>query len=138
MTSDTAPWLLRALAADHKLREWVDHALCAEVDSEMFFPHKGESNKEAKELCARCPVISECREYAINYPTRLEGIWGGLSEIERRKPRKKRGLPVSYASGDIAHRGCGTAAGYKMHYRRGEQPCDNCRRAERLRRGVTA
>ena len=61
---------------------WQDHALCAQVDPELWFPEKGESSRPAKRICQRCPVQAECRSAAL---ARCEqyGIWGGLSYKER-------------------------------------------------------
>jgi WhiB family redox-sensing transcriptional regulator len=73
-------------SADEK---WQDRALCAQTDPEAFFPEKGGSTREAKKICQRCPVRSECLEYALAHDERF-GIWGGLSERERR--RLKRGI----------------------------------------------
>lgn len=64
--------------------EWQDDALCAEIGTEMFFPEKGGSTKDAKKVCADCPVAQQCLNYALQNDERF-GIWGGLSERERRK-----------------------------------------------------
>lgn len=65
-------------------QEWQERALCAQTDPEAFFPEKGGSTREAKRICAGCEVRSECLEYALEHDERF-GIWGGLSERERRK-----------------------------------------------------
>lgn len=64
--------------------EWMRDALCARVDSEIFFPEKGGSSREAKSVCARCLVAAECLEYSLASNEHF-GIWGGLSEMNRRK-----------------------------------------------------
>jgi WhiB family redox-sensing transcriptional regulator len=66
---------------------WNDDALCAQTDPEAFFPEKGGSTREAKKICAGCPVRAECLEYALGNDERF-GIWGGLSERERRRLRR--------------------------------------------------
>jgi WhiB family redox-sensing transcriptional regulator len=68
--------------------DWQERALCAQTDPEAFFPEKGGSTREAKRICAGCEVRAECLEYALAFDERF-GIWGGLSERERR--RLKRG-----------------------------------------------
>ena len=68
---------------------WQERALCAQTDPEAFFPEKGGSTREAKKVCVGCEVRSECLEYALAHDERF-GIWGGLSERERR--RLKRGI----------------------------------------------
>lgn len=67
---------------------WQDRALCAQTDPEAFFPEKGGSTREAKKVCHSCEVRSECLEYALANDERF-GIWGGLSERERRKLKKR-------------------------------------------------
>lgn len=69
--------------------QWQERALCAQTDPEAFFPEKGGSTREAKKICLGCEVRSECLEYALAHDERF-GIWGGLSERERR--RLKRGV----------------------------------------------
>ena len=64
---------------------WQDSALCAEIgDLDLFYPEKGNPNKTALKICARCDVREECLESAIR---RREywGVWGGLGEQQRRK-----------------------------------------------------
>ena len=62
--------------------------LCAQTDPEAFFPEKGGSTREAKKVCLSCDVRGECLEYALPNDERF-GIWGGLSERERRKLKKR-------------------------------------------------
>ena len=62
---------------------WVDDALCAQTDPEAFFPEKGGSTREAKATCAQCFVQAECLDWALTTNERF-GVWGGLSERERR------------------------------------------------------
>ena len=64
-------------------------ALCAQTDPEAFFPEKGGSTREAKRICLGCEVRDACLDYALANDERF-GIWGGLSERERR--RLKRGI----------------------------------------------
>ena len=68
--------------------DWQERALCAQTDPEAFFPEKGGSTREAKRICSGCEVRAECLEYALQNDERF-GIWGGLSERERRKLRKR-------------------------------------------------
>lgn len=69
-------------------QEWQELALCAQTDPEAFFPEKGGSTREAKRICAGCEVRSECLEYALAHDERF-GIWGGLSERERRRLKRR-------------------------------------------------
>lgn len=66
---------------------WQERALCAQTDPEAFFPEKGGSTREAKRVCLTCDVRGDCLEYALQNDERF-GIWGGLSERERRKLKK--------------------------------------------------
>lgn len=68
--------------------EWQERALCSQTDPEAFFPEKGGSTREAKRICSRCEVKVECLEYALGHDERF-GIWGGLSERERRKLKRR-------------------------------------------------
>lgn len=68
---------------------WRQRAACRGANTEMFFPGQGESTREAKAVCARCPVAAQCLEYAID-AREVHGIWGGRSEQERRAIRRKR------------------------------------------------
>ncbi|MGO2658746.1 WhiB family transcriptional regulator [Mycetocola reblochoni] len=67
---------------------WQVDSLCAQTDPEAFFPEKGGSTRDAKKICQSCSVRSECLEYALENDERF-GIWGGLSERERRKLKKR-------------------------------------------------
>ena len=73
---------------DDGLMGWQERALCAQTDPEAFFPEKGGSTREAKKVCTGCDVRSECLEYALANDERF-GIWGGLSERERRKLKRR-------------------------------------------------
>ena len=75
-------------SGDDTLLAWQDQALCAQTDPEAFFPEKGGSTREAKRICVGCEVKQECLEYALMQDERF-GIWGGLSERERRRLKRK-------------------------------------------------
>ncbi|CAN2213726.1 Transcription factor WhiB [Candidatus Nanopelagicaceae bacterium] len=67
---------------------WQERSLCAQTDPEAFFPEKGGSTREAKRVCQSCDVRQECLEYALAHDERF-GIWGGLSERERRRLKRR-------------------------------------------------
>ncbi|MGP3535436.1 WhiB family transcriptional regulator [Microbacterium sp. RD1] len=69
---------------------WQSDALCAQTDPEAFFPEKGGSTRDAKRICTTCDVRDQCLEYALHNDERF-GIWGGLSERERRKLKRRAG-----------------------------------------------
>ena len=81
---------VRAGVDDDNPLAWQSDALCAQTDPEAFFPEKGGSTRDAKRICTSCEVRSQCLEYALANDERF-GIWGGLSERERRKLRKRAG-----------------------------------------------
>lgn len=67
---------------------WMADAACAGADPAAFFPERGEDTGPALALCARCPVVDECRTYALEQPGRTDhGVWGGTSARERRRLR---------------------------------------------------
>ena len=71
--------------------DWRHKAACLNEDPELFFPigNTGPALaqiEEAKKVCQRCPVRTECLSYALDHDERF-GIWGGLSERERRRLR---------------------------------------------------
>ena len=72
-------------------RRWQEEANCLGVDPDLFFPERGASTREAKAVCRSCEVRSECLEYALAHGEKF-GIWGGLSERERRRVRRQRAL----------------------------------------------
>lgn len=63
---------------------WMDEALCAQTDPEIFFPDKGGSTKNAKRICGGYDVKQDCLEYALRTGQTV-GIWGGLSPRQLRK-----------------------------------------------------
>jgi WhiB family redox-sensing transcriptional regulator len=79
--------LLLDEAPGDEVPDWQERALCAQTDPEAFFPEKGGSTREAKRICAGCEVRAECLDYALAQDERF-GIWGGLSERERRRLRR--------------------------------------------------
>ena len=87
---------------------WQWRAACRGEDASLFFPPNHPEPKEerlarerqARAICATCPVRMECLEYAVRI-REPHGIWGGLSELERRDPRS--GAPGASALG-LTHR----------------------------------
>ena len=70
-------------------RDWQFRANCMGVDPELFFPERGSSTREAKEVCRGCVVRDDCLDFAIANGEKF-GIWGGMSERERRRVRRSR------------------------------------------------
>lgn len=72
-------------------KPWQAYANCMGVDPDLFFPERGASTREAKEVCRGCVVRDDCLEYALTNGEKF-GIWGGMSERERRRIRRQRAL----------------------------------------------
>lgn len=71
---------------------FVKDAKCAEIGGDQWFPEtRGTSVKAARAICRQCPVMEQCREYAVvKYIN--HGIWGDTSPRERLEIRRQRGL----------------------------------------------
>lgn len=70
---------------------WQDLANCRGANPDLFFPERGASTRTAKGICRECSVQAECLEFAIVSSEKF-GIWGGMSERERRKIRRQRAI----------------------------------------------
>lgn len=68
---------------------WMEDALCAQTDPDIFYPEKGGSTAPATSVCSSCPVKSECLEYAVTNDIR-HGIWGGTSDNDRKRIARER------------------------------------------------
>jgi WhiB family redox-sensing transcriptional regulator len=74
--------------------QWLDRARCLEEDPELFFPVGTtgvalEQIDDAKAVCLDCSVRSECLQWALD-TAQDAGVWGGMSEEERRAIRRAR------------------------------------------------
>lgn len=87
MGSTTAEIVATGLPLYDETTAWMEHAKCLDADPEAFFPEKGGSTREAKRICTSCAVREECLEYALANDERF-GIWGGMSERERRRLKR--------------------------------------------------
>lgn len=96
--------------------EWMRSSLrpCAK-DPEQWFTRSAKAKELAIEGCAVCPLLTPCRDYALTQQP-SHGVWGGLTETERRKYRD--GTPA-----------CQTLSGFMRHRAKGEQctPCESWR-----------
>ncbi|MET0275742.1 MAG: WhiB family transcriptional regulator [Acidimicrobiia bacterium] len=70
---------------------WRQYARCLGADSEIFYPpsESDEAAEPAKAICAACPVREACLEHAITAREK-QGVWGGLTERERRRLIRQR------------------------------------------------
>lgn len=67
--------------------DWRQEGACWDTDPDVFFPVREEDVGAALAICATCPVQSECLTYALR--NEGVGIWGGTTESERRKLRRR-------------------------------------------------
>lgn len=90
VTLNAGPARLRDLPALPHPGEWVRDARCAQVDPDLFFPERGGSNAPAKMVCRGCPVLAQCRNFALEHGPE-HGIWAALSAPERERLRQEQG-----------------------------------------------
>jgi WhiB family transcriptional regulator, redox-sensing transcriptional regulator len=72
---------------------WWSRAACASADPDLFFPisHSGPALRQvmrAKAVCAHCDIQRECLGYALAAGS-IQGVWGGMTEEERRRLRRR-------------------------------------------------
>jgi WhiB family redox-sensing transcriptional regulator len=74
---------------DKAASAWRLDALCAQVEADIFYSEDAAERNEAKRICGLCPVLVECREYAL--ATREpEGVWGGMTPRARAQHRREQ------------------------------------------------
>lgn len=122
---------------------WIDRAACRGIDPNLMVPEKSDLGaiQTAKEICATCPVKAECREYglAIHRQADLDGVFGGLSKIERLRILRQENLPrrrqspmnntTRFYNPSQEFVPCGTTSAYQRHLRYKEIPCHACKQA---------
>ena len=67
--------------------DWAKQGNCRGGDADLFFPGRGGSTRAARAICGECPVVAECRDYAVR-TKQAYGVWGNTSERQRRRLRK--------------------------------------------------
>ena len=77
---------------------WIEQALCAEIDPELFFPDKGGPARDAIKVCKRCPVQEPCLQFAIDNRI-IDGIWGGQVPNQRKRKHAPYRDPLHCAAG---------------------------------------
>lgn len=103
---------------------WMSDAACSGMDTNIFYPSSSgvlgsREVERAKQICATCQVILECRIYART-ASKGHGVWGGGAR--RHAASERQDAPIKH----------GTEGGYRAHVRRGVDPCAACRRAHNL------
>jgi WhiB family redox-sensing transcriptional regulator len=66
--------------------QWMNNALCLQIDAELFFPEPSRVPHDAKKACSLCKVRIDCLEYALTLD--VDGVWGGTTPAERKRIRK--------------------------------------------------
>lgn len=113
---------------------WRERALCrAPAHAKSFREHwvAAEYSEslvaDCKAICAKCPVLDECREWGLSLAVQdVAGIVGGLTPQERTLAQRKKGGEVSPTPSLSIENWHGTEGGYSRHWRAGEKPCDEC------------
>ena len=85
---------MSAAVRSGRVVNWRDRAACLDCDTDLFFPigttgPAVERINEAKAVCARCPVSAACLLWAVEVGVE-DGIWGGLTEDERRAMKRSQ------------------------------------------------
>ena len=68
--------------------DWRAAAACRDMDTAIFFPETDEDAGPAKAVCASCPVAEACLDFAMKN-RQEEGVWGGMTQTERRRQRRR-------------------------------------------------
>jgi WhiB family redox-sensing transcriptional regulator len=76
--------------------EWASQASCSGADPDALFV-RGKAQHDAKAVCKTCPVLAQCLAEALDNRTEF-GVWGGMTERERRALLRKRPDITSWKS----------------------------------------
>ncbi|WP_372516838.1 WhiB family transcriptional regulator [Mycobacterium szulgai] len=76
-------------------RDWVSNALCKSKDPDELFV-RGAAQRKAAAICRHCPVMRECAADALDNQVEY-GVWGGMTERQRRALLKQHPEVVSWA-----------------------------------------
>ncbi|MCL4414158.1 MAG: WhiB family transcriptional regulator [Actinobacteria bacterium] len=72
-------------------RAWTAQAACTGSNTDLFFPERGRQAADAKAVCRTCSVADDCLTYAL-VQCENSGVWGGISERERRRMRARTAI----------------------------------------------
>ena len=85
----------------HQPLAWADYGSCTNTDPDLFFPQPGADTSYARSICRGCPVRLHCLDYALESGQK-HGIWGGMTESQRRRLRRRSHPSNPMASHDDA------------------------------------
>ena len=118
---------------------WATRAACQGKDLALFFSDAERKVKEAKAICAACPVRTACLDEALRAEatTTGAGVFGGLTSDERTELALTRATQQAAAQGQAPPQPrtgrrpapCGTRSAYQRHIKKGEPIDDACRAA---------
>ena len=81
--------------------EWKDQAACKGKPVELFYLQEkdklittGAGGHPMRKVCYSCPVLKECRRYAIS--NELHGYWGGMTARARQNERSRLGITLPF------------------------------------------
>lgn len=105
---------------------WQDQAACRTAPTRTMFPNELDADgiEAAKAYCHACPAQGQCLTFALDN-REDHGIWGGTTEKERSRLRRRRGQKGRQPR-PLAPINHGARGGYQAHRRRGEAPCAEC------------
>lgn len=116
------------------MTDWQKSAACIGKNNAIFYPPSSSGDNtfvyaEARAICATCSVREDCLEDAlVNQVSYDVGMRGGTTPNERRAIRReRRGITAEIQP----IQPCGTRAAYVRHRKHGEEPCEDCREANR-------
>lgn len=115
---------------------WMENAACKGLTT-LFFGDSGDHAKDAKEVCATCSVLEQCREWALSeyLPS---GVCGGMTPKERRRLRREANASKVLTGPENLPAACGTDSGYYRHRREHSATCAECRAAHSAATAVRA
>jgi WhiB family transcriptional regulator, redox-sensing transcriptional regulator len=76
------------------VKDWGQQAVCSKAEPDALFV-RGAAQRVAKQVCVGCPVIAECLADSLDNQTEF-GVWGGMTERQRRALLKRRPEVVSW------------------------------------------
>jgi len=111
---------------------WGSSAACRGMDADLFYPEgRGAVIPLAViEVCEGCPVIEQCRTYALHHEAK--GHWGATSAYQRLRVRQATGIRLKTPE-SVEPAPHGTDAAYQRHQRVGDLPCPACTEAHTRR-----
>lgn len=132
-------------------RQWVDLAACRGANPRLFDAVSALHAETALRICKGCPVKDACLQEALDEEVNPDGVWGGTTQLERRKLRRHGTLepvPEGMAAINAAKTHCKWGHEFtpeNTRWSNGHRSCRTCynkrlreRRAATRRKAVAA